>query len=89
MTGTHIVSERERIQTLAEEYRSKGYKVAIEPDSSYLPAFLSGYRPDLVVTRGDERTVIEVKSRQSLSAMEAQSQKGIAYSKGNPAGSLS
>lgn len=71
MTGTYIASERERIQTLAEEYRSKGYEVAIEPDSSHLPAFLSGYRPDLVVTRGDERTVIEVKSRQSLSA-EAQ-----------------
>ncbi|MEL6159347.1 MAG: hypothetical protein AAFR18_09030 [Cyanobacteria bacterium J06627_32] len=49
MTGTHVTSERERIQTLAEEYRSQGYEVTIGPDSIRLPAFLSGYRPDLFV----------------------------------------
>ena len=68
MTETHITNERERIQALAEEYRSQGYEVAIEPDPSRLPHFLSGYRPDLIVTRGGEGTVIEVKSRRSLSA---------------------
>ena len=83
MTGTHIASERERIQTLAEEYRSQGYEVAIEPDSSRLPAFLSGYRPDLVVTRGSERTVIEVKSRRSLSA-EAQARHLARLLEGQP-----
>lgn len=43
MTETHIASERERIQTLAEEYRSQGYEVAIEPDSGRLPAFLPSF----------------------------------------------
>lgn len=83
MTETHIVNERDRIQALAEEYRSQGYEVAIEPDSSRIPAFLSGYRPDLIVTRGGERTVIEVKSRRSLSA-EAQARQLARLIKGQP-----
>ena len=83
MTGTHITSERERIQILAQEYQSQGYEVAIEPDPSSLPTFLSGYRPDLVVMRGDERTVIEVKSRRSLSA-EAQARHLARLIEGQP-----
>lgn len=67
MSETHVMTERERIQALADEYRSQGYEVVVEPEPSGLPDFLSGYRPDLLVMRGDETTVIEVKSRRSLS----------------------
>lgn len=83
MTGTHIASERERIKALAEEYRAQGYEVAIEPDSSRLPGFLSGYHPDLVVTRGGERAVVEVKSRRSLAA-EAQARDLARLLEGQP-----
>lgn len=83
MTETHIASERERIEVLAEEYRAQGYEVSVEPDPSRLPAFLSGYRPDLVVTRGDERTVVEVKSRRSLST-EAQARHLARLIEGEP-----
>lgn len=48
----------------AEEYRSKGYEVSVEPLLDFLP----GFRADLIVRKGDEVKVIEVKSRSSLAA---------------------
>jgi hypothetical protein len=63
--------ERQRARALAEEYRSRGYEVIEEPSPAQLPHFLSGYRPDLLVRKGDEAIVVEVKSRSSL-AKDAQ-----------------
>ena len=68
MNNSRPVRERDRVLALADTYRSQGYEVAIEPGPADLPTFLTGYRPDLIVSRGDERTVVEVKSRRSLSA---------------------
>ena len=48
----------------AEEYRRKGYKVALGPELEFLP----GFHADLVVRKDDEIKVIEVKSRSSLAA---------------------
>jgi uncharacterized protein YutE (UPF0331/DUF86 family) len=63
--------ERQRARAIAEEYRSRGYEVIEEPSPAQLPDFLSGYRPDLLVRKGDEAIVVEVKSRSSL-AKDAQ-----------------
>jgi hypothetical protein len=63
--------ERRRARALAEEYRSRGYGVIEEPSPAQLPDFLSGYRPDLLVRKGDEAIVVEVKPRSSL-ARDAQ-----------------
>ena len=63
--------ERQRVRAIAEEYRSRGYEVIEEPSPAQLPDFLSGYRPDLLVRKGDEAIVVEVKSRSSL-AKDAQ-----------------
>ncbi len=48
----------------AEEYRGKGYEVLFDAPLDFLP----GFRADLLVRRGDEVRVIEVKSRPSLAA---------------------
>jgi hypothetical protein len=48
----------------AEEYRRKGYEVLREPQLDFLP----GFSPDLVVRKGDETIVVEVKARSSLAA---------------------
>ena len=48
----------------AEEYRSKGYEVLLEAPLDFMP----GFRADLLVRKGDEARVIEVKSRPSLAA---------------------
>ena len=48
----------------AEEYRSKGYEVSLDLVLDFFP----GFRADLLVRKGDEVKVIEVKSRSSLAA---------------------
>lgn len=53
-----------RTRDVAEEYRSKGYKVETEP----VLDFLEGFRPDLVVRKEGEAKVIEVTTRASLAA---------------------
>jgi hypothetical protein len=58
--------ERQRARAIAEEYRSRGYEVIEQPSLEQLPEFLASYRPDLLVRRGDEATIVVVKSRSSL-----------------------
>jgi REase_AHJR-like len=65
MQGTTPL-ERQRVRALVEEYRSKGYEVIEMPSPEQLPDFLTGYRPDLLIRKGDETIVVEVKSRASL-----------------------
>ena len=55
------VTERQRIERIAEEYRSRGYEVLVEPAGPDLPSFLGDHRPDLIARRGEERLVIELK----------------------------
>ncbi len=55
-----------RAKSIADRYRGKGYEVIEKPDPNLLPDFLAGYRPDLILRKGDESIVVEVKSRESL-----------------------
>ncbi|MBW4686138.1 MAG: hypothetical protein KME40_13825 [Komarekiella atlantica HA4396-MV6] len=64
--------ERERLLKLAQEYREKGYEVFFHPNLEDLPDFLNNYRPDMIVRRGEENVVIEVKSRSSLNSSSNQ-----------------
>ena len=48
----------------AEEYRGKGYEVLLDAQLDFLP----GFTADLLVRKGDEVRVIEVKSRPTLAA---------------------
>ena len=64
--------EREQLLKLAENYRQKGYEIFLHPNLEDLPDFLKSYRPDLIVRRGEEAVVIEVKSRASLNSYSDQ-----------------
>lgn len=64
--------EREQLLKLAENYRQKGYEIFLHPNLEDLPDFLKSYRPDLIVRRGEESVVIEVKSRASLNSYSDQ-----------------
>lgn len=55
-----------RAKSIADRYRRKGYEVIEKPEPNLLPDFLTGYRPDLILRKGDESIVVEVKSRESL-----------------------
>jgi hypothetical protein len=58
--------ERQRARAIAEEYRSRGYEEIEQPSPEQLPEFLAGYHPDVLVQKGDEAIIVEVKSRSSL-----------------------
>jgi hypothetical protein len=62
----NVENDTEYLLTLktAEEYRSKGYEVLRDAALDFLP----GYRVDLLVRKGNEVKVIEVKTRSSLAA---------------------
>ncbi len=58
--------ERVRARDLADKFRRQGYEVIEYPSQDQLPSFLTGYRPDMILRKGDESVVVEVKSRESL-----------------------
>ena len=60
-------SERQRVQKVGQVYRDKGYDVLIEPQGNQLPDFLQTFRPDLIVHKGDEHIVVEVRTRGQVS----------------------
>ncbi|QDZ38589.1 hypothetical protein FRE64_00690 [Euhalothece natronophila Z-M001] len=72
MTTPIVNVEREELLKIAEEYRNQGYEVLMYPSAENLPDFLKNYCPDLVVRRGNEGVVIEVKSRSSLDSSSMQ-----------------
>jgi len=78
MTAQTINLEREKLVKLAEEYRNQGYEVAFHPNSEDMPSFLKNYRPDMIVRRGDESVVVEVKSRSSLNSFPSEYLSGLA-----------
>jgi hypothetical protein len=49
---------QEAVSRVAEGYRSEGYEVQIAPEE--VPEFLRGFHPDLVITKGDQRYVVEI-----------------------------
>ena len=64
MIGPTTDSEYLLIRKTSEEYRSNGYEVQLAAVLDFLPNF----QADLLVRKGDEVKVIEVKSRPSLAA---------------------
>lgn len=52
---------RQKLQEIAAEYEARGYDVLVEPGPEKLPAFLAGFRPDLIARGPNESVVIEVK----------------------------
>lgn len=64
MVGPATDSEYLLARKTAEEYRSNGYEVQLEA----LLDFFSNFQADLLVRKGDEVKVIEVKLRPSLAA---------------------
>ena len=53
--------ESQAIAKVAEDYRRRGYDVAVAPRGSDLPEFLAGYQPDIIARSPTESVVVEVK----------------------------
>lgn len=50
------------LERLRESYEQDGYAFFSQPSSDLLPRFLSGFRPDAIALKGDEKLIIEVKT---------------------------
>lgn len=61
-----LAYEAQRAEEVAQEYLERGYEVLREPQPDQLPAGLARFSPDLLVRKGDEVIVVEVKSRATL-----------------------
>jgi hypothetical protein len=59
-------SRRARVERIAADYHARGYEVKVHPRSGDLPAFLTGFEPDLIVVGNGEIVVVEVKTRGEL-----------------------
>jgi len=57
-------AEYQLARKTADEYRRQGYDVSVDTPVEFLP----GYHADLIVRKGEQVKVIEVKSRASLAA---------------------
>ncbi len=58
----HLKAQRK----IAREYRKLGYKVVETPGREEIPGFLSGFTPDLIATKEDDRVAIEIKRADML-----------------------
>jgi hypothetical protein len=54
-----------KLDSLASDYLLQGYTVVKEPPAELIPFDLNGYRPDLLVTKGDSNLIVEVKTKSS------------------------
>jgi HEPN domain-containing protein len=50
----------EFVHTVAERYRTKGYRVSVRPKATDLPAFLKGTSPDLLASRAGEHVAVGI-----------------------------
>jgi hypothetical protein len=67
--SAHDAYER-KLQEIAADYRAKGYDVRIEPGPEDVPAFLMGFRPDLIARGPHDSVVVEVKVGTTTAASE-------------------
>lgn len=59
------LTHEKKIDSLAHDYLQQGFSVVKEPAVELIPFDLGGYRPDLLVSKGDKNLIIEVKTKAS------------------------
>ncbi len=76
--------EKRKIAQLARKYRAKGYEVLAELPGYEPPYQIRGFRPDLIVKKGDETIVMEVKTSDSIKKTKDALAEFARYVKGVP-----
>ncbi len=56
------------LESVRENFESKGYKFVADPRPNQLPPFLAGHTPDAIATSAHDNVIIEIKRRQSNEA---------------------
>ena len=76
MTQPNWSTERAELERVAQELRTKGYKVLVAPSASEVPDFVREYHPDIIARGSNDNLIVEVK--RLLSAAERERIKTIA-----------
>src|SRR5712691_7509388 len=61
---------RRKIQEIAHDFETQGYRVLIEPSTEELPPFLASFHPDIVAYGPQDSVVVEVKVGTRTAASE-------------------
>jgi len=64
------VQDKHGIQQIAEDYRSRGYKVLVEPAAADIPPFLENFCPDIIAHGPEDSVVVVVKVGTRTAASE-------------------
>lgn len=64
------------VRRTANEFEHRGYKVKADVKGFAKPDTIGGYRPDVVATKGRERKIVEVETRDSVGSGRDQKQQG-------------
>jgi hypothetical protein len=70
VTQSPVASGLRLAWDIARRYEADGYEVTVEPAPEQLPEPLASYHPDLLVRKGGETVLIEIKSRAELQKKE-------------------
>lgn len=62
MSTATLHTGTQKLQEVAEIFRRRGYQVRVEPSLQEIPAFLNGYRPDLIAEGPNDSIIVEVKA---------------------------
>jgi hypothetical protein len=58
--------EQDFLEQVANEYRSRGFRVVLRPQDEELPPFLQPFQPDFIALSDEENIVVEVRERGGL-----------------------
>jgi hypothetical protein len=64
------------IRAEAKNYEKRGYDVQADVPGYPQPPTVGDYRPDLMVKKGGQRTIVEVETEDSLNTAHAAAQNG-------------
>ena len=76
--------ERKKISQLAREYSERGYEVLTELPGFSSPSPVGGWRPDLIIRKGDEVIIVEVKTSETIKTSKEKVQHLAEYAKTHP-----
>ena len=62
------------VRTIARRFERKGYEVEADVRGYEQPRTFSGYRPDVIATKGSQRKIVEVETRDSVDSARDQAQ---------------
>lgn len=60
------MNETTTLESIAERYRQRGYRIDFEPDASVLPKEAKTLQPDFLASKGDEHVIVEIKHSRNL-----------------------